>query len=192
MKKIAFDIDGTVIDLYKSISDRLKKTHNIILSPEAFSRKTIEEVTNLSYEEVLNCVNECTKDIYNQISYPGAIQFIRNYSRISNGGEVLFVTNRWDVHNTYKLLDSYFGDIYYNLTCIVGSKVSELQKRKVDIFVEDRIENAEEISNAGIFTILLDRPWNQFGSKGSDKLVRVKDWTELRKVYEKMEGKIAW
>ena len=96
--------------------------------------------------------------------------------------EVLFITNRWDQKNTYRLLDRWFRYMPYRVEFIKGSKVGILQSEKVDIYVEDRIEIAEEISEAGIFTFLIERPWNQFGSKGSDKLVRVKDWFKLETI----------
>ena len=186
MKRIAFDIDGCVINLQDPLNYYFKKMYNISLPPEAFSRATIEEAVNMSYEKVLVCVNECVADIYRQNFYPGSVDFIKKY-HVYSEREVLFVTNRWDQVNTYKLLDRYFDDIPYHVSFIKGSKVEELKKQKVDIFVEDRVENAEEISNEGILTFLIERPWNQTEIKDSGNLIRVKDWFELEEVYKKME-----
>lgn len=41
-----------------------------------------------------------------------------------------------------------------------GTKVKVLQDADVDIFVEDKYDNFKELNNKGIFTYLLDRPWN--------------------------------
>jgi len=188
MKRIAFDIDGTIINLQDSLTHYFKKMYDITLPAEAFSRWSIEEATNIPYEQVLACVNVCIADIYRQTIYPGARGFIVDCFK-STGKEVLFITNRWDKLNTYKLLDRLFYDVNYGVIFVEGSKIDVLKKKKVDIYIEDRIENAEEISNAGIFTILLERSWNQFGSKGSDKLVRVKDWFKLGEIYKEMENK---
>lgn len=186
MKKIGLDIDGVVINLQDSLTYYFKKMYDIDLPDEAFSKWSIEKTTKLPYEQVLACVNDCIEDVNRQEIYPGADWFIKSYQEKIKE-EVLFVTNRWDQKNTYRLLDRWFRYTPYRVEFINGSKVDMLQKEKVDICIEDRIENAEEISNAGIFTYLIERRWNQFGSKGSDKLVRVKDWFELMKIFDKME-----
>ena len=188
MKKTAFDLDGVVINLQDSLSYYFKKMYNIDLPAAAFSKWSIEETTKLPYEQVLACVNACIEDINRQEFYPGAVWFIENYQKKIKD-DVLFVTNRWDMKNTYRLLDKRFYYTPYRVEFIKGSKVDILQKEKVDIYIEDRIENAEEISNAGIFTYLIERRWNQSGSKGSDKLVRVKDWFELMEIFDKKEEK---
>src|SRR4030042_5669509 len=183
MKKTAFDIDGVVINLQDPLTYYFKKMYGIELPNEAFSRWSIEKTTDIPYEKVLVCVNACIEDIELQNIYPGAKEFILDYFRETKE-EVLFVTNRWDKVNTFKLLDRFFHNIFYDVIFVDGTKTNVLKERNVDIFIEDRIENAEEISNAGIFTYLIERPWNQFDSKCSDKLVRVKDWFELRMLYE--------
>ena len=187
MKKTAFDIDGTIINLQDSLSHYFKKMYDVDLLEKSFSKWSIEETTGLPYEQVLACVNACIEDVDGQEIYPGAKEFIDDYSRKTKK-EILFITNRWDEKNTYKLLNRFFH-IPYNVVFVSGSKIDVLKKENVEVYVEDRIENAEEISNAGIFTYLIERPWNQYGSKGSNKLVRVKDWIELKDIYEKLEDK---
>src|SRR5574340_1641934 len=153
MKRIVFDIDGCVVNLQDPLKDYFKKMFSIDLPDKAFSRWKIEEATNIPYEKVLACVNACIADVNSQNLYPGAREFIVNYFRRTNC-EVLFVTNRWDTVNTFKLLDKYFYDILYDIIFVQGSKIEKLKQLNTEVYVEDRIENAEEISNAGIFTIL--------------------------------------
>ena len=185
MKRTAFDIDGTVINLQDSLTHYFKKMYNIELPDAAFSKWSIEETTKLPYEQVLGCVNACIADIYSQDIYPGAKEFIKDYAN-KNNIEVLFVTNRWDKVNTFKLLDRFFYDVYYDVIFVDGSKIDELKRINTEIYIEDRFENAVEISDAGIFTYLIERPWNLWGNKSSNKLVRVKDWFELEEVYKRV------
>jgi uncharacterized HAD superfamily protein len=185
-KQMSFDLDGTVINLQDSLKYYFKKMYDIDLTDAAFSRWSIEETTGLPYEKVLTCVNACIEDIYRQDIYPGAEWFIKNYQEKIKD-EILFTTNRWDEKNTYRLLDRWFRYTPYRVEFVKGSKLPALMKNKVEIYVEDRIENSEEIANAGIFTYLIERPWNQFGGKGSNNLVRVKDWFKLMEIFDKME-----
>lgn len=47
-----------------------------------------------------------------------------------------------------------------------------------DVFVEDLIEEARIIAEAGIFTLLFDQPWNQ-GQVPSENCQRVYDWNTI-------------
>ena len=56
-----------------------------------------------------------------------------------------------------------------------------------DIFVEDIVEEACVIAEAGILTLLLDQPWNQTSTL-SQNCIRVYDWNAIVKQIKEYEG----
>ena len=92
MKKLGFDIDGTVVNLQDSLKYYFSKMYDIELPDKAFAKWSIEETTGLPYEQVLSCVNVCIEDIYRQEIYPGAEWFIKQYQEEIKE-EVLFITD---------------------------------------------------------------------------------------------------
>ena len=53
-----------------------------------------------------------------------------------------------------------------------------LMERDCDVFVEDQLEVASVIAEAGIFTILLDQPWNQTSILPKN-CIRIYDWNAI-------------
>jgi len=60
---------------------------------------------------------------------------------------------------------------------VTESKVDILKSLKVDIFVDDWYENFVDLNNAGIFTYLYDRPYNQKYKCGHRRIYKLSDIT---------------
>lgn len=56
-----------------------------------------------------------------------------------------------------------------------GSKVEAIKKFNVDIYIDDRYTNFVDLTNNGIFTFLMDRPWNQYYDVGHRRIYSLKD-----------------
>ena len=56
-----------------------------------------------------------------------------------------------------------------------GTKVDILKNANIDIFVEDKYLNFTELNKAGIFTYLLDRPWNTRYNVGHKRIYSLND-----------------
>lgn len=181
--KMAFDIDGTVIDLQTLLKKEFKRRYGVIVPDVAFSRFDISKVTGISIEKVEECISSCIKKVDKQKIYPGSKDFISRYQRVT-GNIVLFVTNRVDKESTIKLLNKYFHDVPYEVFFVPENKSSILREKKVNVFIEDRFDKALEVYQSGLKVVLIERPWNViFKEKSPDGLLWVKDWFELTKLF---------
>lgn len=68
-----------------------------------------------------------------------------------------------------------------------GKKSETLKKLEVDLFVEDYLQNAIEIANAGIIPVIYLRPWNRYCFTERSMLNRishmVNNWNEIGKLF---------
>ncbi len=85
--------------------------------------------------------------------------------------EMRYVTESWLDENGFpRYLDIYYTD--------GKSKVDYAEELKLDLFVEDRLDIAEELVDVVPEVILITRPWNEF--KNSDKpILRCSNWFEI-------------
>lgn len=81
-------------------------------------------------------------------------------------------------------LESTFGPIFDDILCLPhGDNKFKALSRYVDseyIWVEDKNENAHLGTNLGLYSFLIDRPYNQTGHPQSEYFYqRVKSWKEI-------------
>lgn len=177
MKKVAFDIDGCVVDLAPALSYYLMKICGVEWDREKNKMYTIEESTGLSHDIVLECVNAAISDLERQKSYPYCISFIKRYYEENGRQEVIFVTNRWDKENTYKLISKLLKKIPYRIEFVEGDKTNFLVSEGIDILIEDRLDWANSAAEKGVEVYLLSKNYNDEGEVKGVK--RVENWKEL-------------
>lgn len=66
---------------------------------------------------------------------------------------------------------------------------------KCELAIEDKYETLEVYRHAGVFTVCVDRPWNQkwrpeFGKYHKKNFARIRDYEELYKVIASMGGEV--
>lgn len=117
-------------------------------------------------------------------------------SRLVNSHRLIVVTGRSE--STRKLTEEWLGnnfptlfsEVYFTNTFL--SAHGEIERRKsaicadarVDILIDDSLEEALEVSSIGIPVILFDRPWNR--SSTPNMICRAKDWDH---VFHKLSNK---
>jgi len=180
MRKIAFDIDGTIVDLCVPIQYYIEKLYGVRWDP-SIPCYSIEESTGLSRDQVLKAVNASTADLDRQIVYSESLRFISLCKP-----PILFVTNRWDKENTERLFDYILPNIPFWIEYTRGEKSKVLLKNNVTHFVEDNLNTANEVSLNGVQVYLLDKSYNQ-GEIGTN-VIRVKNWEELELLFFCTEG----
>lgn len=60
----------------------------------------------------------------------------------------------------------------------------------VDVFIEDNVDNALALADAGVLVALMDRPWNQHAPKDRYEIDRVYGWHQFALAVDRLERKI--
>lgn len=182
MKKIAFDIDGVVLDFTSVFLSRARELG--LLLDTGYSdivKYQINECTNLTRKEVTSIVHYVLSDQceYRMEIMPGAEETL---TELSEHSVLTFVTARPGIHRktTKKAIYSVLPNVdkkNIKIVHICGiNKHKILNELEINTFVEDRTRNARILNEKGINTLLYDRPWNQ----SKESFHRVKTWDEIR------------
>ena len=181
---IGMDIDGVIVDygnamlpLLSEVCHRPVLYHDLRYWDLSKALDLEEEVIVDVWEHVLG------SDILRHASpIRGAIDGLSVLSK----HEIWLVTGR--PASMQSLTVSWLGEknIKYD-RLVFDSGVDKLSVgQNFDVFVEDNLEQACAIVEAGIFTLLLDQPWNQ-ASILPKRCQRVPDWNAIVLSISKLE-----
>jgi uncharacterized protein len=173
---ICIDIDGTITDPYFWL-EKASNYFGIDISYDEFVQYEFHKVLKIS-EEDYNKFYETYKFEYHSrdILRSSVIQVINEFYDHNN---IYFVSAR---DKSLELLTiSYLKNnkIQFDELFVLGShfKVKEAQKLKCDIFIEDSLNNALDLSEAGFKILLMNTPYNQ--GELNENIKRVYDWIDI-------------
>ena len=156
---IGIDIDGVIVDIGNAMLPLLTK---VCARPVAY-----KDLCSWDLGEALDIDEQTMNHVWKQLLDSDALRYappidgaINSLSRLSEH-EIWLVTSR--PISTQTLTLSWLQDNKVHYDQIVfgrrGDKSSAGPKFRV--FIEDFLDEATTIAQAGIFTILFDQPWNQ-------------------------------
>ncbi|KZB93089.1 hypothetical protein A2U94_02125 [Bacillus sp. VT 712] len=175
-KRFGIDIDGTVTSPETFVS-HLNKAFNANLTYEDITEYDFLPFVNATREELAQWFTDNEAAIYKTSPLaPHAKEILQQWHKQH---ELFFISARSD-----KLLDvteNWFNehDVSFHHIELIGThfKVEAAKKHKVDIFFEDKHDNACDISEeCDIPVILFDTPYNRLPVPS--KVVRVHNWIE--------------
>ncbi|MDR4948609.1 5' nucleotidase, NT5C type [Neobacillus cucumis] len=182
MKRFGIDIDGTVTSP-ASLLPFINKAFNLNILYEDVNQYELTPFVNVGEKEFAEWFTENEPMIYKG-SPPatGAIQVLKKWNLkhalffiSARGPHLLDVTEEWFYQN---------GLTFHHIE-LIGShnKVETVKKHNIDIFFEDKHDNAVMIhEECGIPVLLFDTPYNQDPiPKG---VIRVKNWKEANEWVE--------
>jgi uncharacterized protein len=176
MKRFGIDIDGTVTSP-DSLVPYINEFFNLELTLNDITRYELTEVLNITPKEFADWFNKAEPTIYKKSPLAkGAKPVLDQWKEIhelyfisARKKDLIEVTKEW--FNTQELM-------YHHIE-LIGShnKVSTAKKYNVDIFFEDKHDNAVAIhEQLNIPVILFNTPYNQDPiPKG---VIRVNNWEE--------------
>ncbi|WP_421617655.1 5' nucleotidase, NT5C type [Brevibacillus sp. TJ4] len=175
---IGIDIDGTVTSP-SSIVPLMNECFGKDLRYEDCYEYNLANVYKITDEEFADWLDKYGERLYDEAPVHGtADQVLRHWFSLY---KLVYISAREERH--IQVTENWFRrhDIPHHAIDLVGThdKLAAAQKWQVDLFLEDRLENALQLSTElGIPVFLFDTPYNQ-GSL-PDLIHRVTSWDEVR------------
>ena len=175
-KRFGIDIDGTVT-CPEAMVPYLNEAFNLNITLSDIKQYDLTPLVTISEEQFADWFYENEPIIYKESPIAeGAKEALTNWKRkhelyfiSARGSHLQQITEEWFLENTLE-----FDHIE-----LIGShdKIEAAKKYEVDIFFEDKHDNAVMIHEAcGIPVILFDTPYNQ--EPLPDGVIRVRNWQE--------------
>ena len=183
---IGMDLDGVIVDYVTATLPLLSKVCNRPISYQDLRSRDLGEALNIDEKRVAY--------IWEQIIFTDLLRYappikgaIPALSTLS-GHDIWLVTGR--PTSMQSLTVSWLNErnIKYDRIAFDSDKTAgKLSlERDCDVFVEDQLEVASVIAEAGVFTLLLDQPWNQ-ASILPKNCERVPDWNAIVRLIKRLE-----
>jgi len=178
---ICIDIDGTVTQPYFWLTEA-NKYFNRDVKPEDIAAYEIDKVMRVGRSDYDDFYWDLGESMHSGSEMrPDANQTI---ARLSELHRIHFVTARPKEMKEVSIdwLQKY--EIPMNSISLLGShyKAGVAKKLQCDLFIEDSMDNATELSKAGFDVLLIDCAYNKgFLPRG---VTRVKDWYEIEMIVQ--------
>ncbi|MDQ0205571.1 5' nucleotidase, NT5C type [Alkalicoccobacillus murimartini] len=178
MKKLrlGLDIDGTVTDPAAFVP-ALNKSFNKELVLEDLTSFDLTGILGISREEFGQWMKDHESEIYAKVELASHVKSI--LEKWQDQYELYYVTARGSYLESVTQDWFELNKLPYHHIELLGQhdKIEAVNTHRIDLFFEDKHDNAVEIATAcSIPVILLDTPYNQ--GEDPDGVIRVKNWLE--------------
>ena len=181
---VGMDIDGVIVDYVTAMLPLLSE---ICGRPVLYG-----DLISSGLREALNMDEESVSYVFNQLFDGGLLRHAPPINGAIDGLQALGEHDIWLVTgrpvSAQSLTESWLqeNNVEYARLVFTGRGDKLKVGPGFDVFVEDFIEEACILAEAGIFTLLLDQPWNQ-GPIPSENCRRVYDWNTIVLLINKFE-----
>jgi uncharacterized protein len=186
-KRFGIDIDGTVTHP-SSLIPYINDQYNLDITLDDITEYNLSNSLKLEPKAFYEWFIETEPKIYSESPLaPGAKEILTNWKKqyqlyfiSARSSHLLEITRNWFTAN----------DLLYDHIELIGShhKVETAKKYQVDIFFEDKHDNAVMIhEELQIPVILFDTPYNR--DLIPDGVIRVKSWKEANEWVSKWDKK---
>lgn len=175
--KIGVDIDGVIADSLSIWVKELNRHFSQDKNREDMVFYQFEKIYNVSWEEMDRFFRTNQEILLSNLAPVEQAAEILN--RFKEAHEVLLITARPEQYRSITENWLRAHTIVYNdlIMTNFADKGCYCKTMKIDIFIEDSLENALSICQEGIPVILFDAPYNQ-GSL-PEGIIRTKNWQEI-------------
>ena len=168
-KRIGFDFDDVLYDFNSGLFVFHNEKYGTSYTLKDVTRYDFKELWQCDEKEALRRMKEFVRSEYHDRALPieGAVEAVTSLELLHD----LYVITARDENlapATERVSAIHFPDrfkgIHYlhrNDINVLGTKGDVCLSLEIDLMVEDSLGNAEHLSQAGIRTLLFDRPWNQ-------------------------------
>jgi len=177
-KRFGLDIDGTVT-CPSSFLPYLNEAFSTDLSVEDITQYDLSSLLGISEEAFWTWMMENEKKIYAKAKKAQDVDTV--LTNWKNDHELLYISARGE--DLLEVTKNWFDEHalpYHHIECIGHhDKVNAVKKHQLDIFFEDKHDNACNIAEeCNIPVILMDTPYNRLPVP--DNVIRVHSWREAK------------
>jgi len=181
---IGIDIDGVIVDYVNMILPLLSEVCNRPVSYQDLSCWDIGEALDIT-EETVEYIWQQVFDsdmLLNAKPIKGAIDSMSALAR----HDIWIITSRPPAMQeiTVSWLDNW--SVRYDHIVFENEKHAISSRNNINIFIEDSLEQACAIAEAGINALLYDQPWNQVETL-PEKCTRIYDWPSILHFIDRYE-----
>ncbi len=176
--RIGIDIDGVVADSFPAWLEELNRYFG--RNVPAITDYQIHELFNVSWEAMDRFFSTQKEKLF-MMPEPitGAREGIENF--LSEGHEIVYITARWPDEEsvTRRWMKKY--EIPHQDMIFTGhqEKAEVVKEKKLDMFIEDYLLNAQKIAQTGTTVLLLDALYNR--AKDEERIIRCQNWPEINR-----------
>ncbi|MDD3177977.1 MAG: hypothetical protein PHR26_00495 [Candidatus ainarchaeum sp.] len=198
--KIAIDFDETIFYSKQKFIDFHNAKFKTKINYKKKEDEKIYDYLKIDYTEYINRFIIFSKTKYHEKIKPieDSIEIIK---KIKKENELYIITARNNLikKETLFLLNKYFKNcfkkiIFLNYTNKKKDEKFEICKKiKIDLIIEDNLDNAYKCAENGIFVILLKNKNHNFQTKKKikhKKIIIVKNWKEIEKQIKNIKIKM--
>lgn len=173
---ICVDIDGTITEPFYWIQS-VNNFFNKNIRPEQVTSYDFNDLCEISHEEFMAYYKKHGEEIHAKAEIREDADVILNQLVMEDN--IYYITARMEQmkYVTQTWFDKY--NVPYTEVFFLGShdKLSKAIELDCDIFIEDRYENAIQLSEAGIFVLLIDCEYNR--KELNERVKRVYSWQDI-------------
>ncbi len=185
-KKIGFDLDDVLMSFSDSLREHFNLKYNKNVKRSDITSFYVEEFFDIDPTEARKAID----DFYHHEDHAQALPLegsLDSIKKLSINNKLYIVTARPDLVKeiTQKWLDKHFPNLFETIQYTnhhdkeKRRKKSEVAKElEIEIFIDDSLDNAKDISESGIPVLLFDTPWNQT-EELPELVTRVYSWEEI-------------
>lgn len=194
--RIGIDIDNTITDIENQLNEaaynyakQLGKEidKNIKVEDSKNDGNVYQKIYKFTYEELKHFLGDIQEEITNNaIPRPGAVEAIKKLRE--EGHEIYIITARDnEFHEDPYMLSKNWLDNnsieYDKLIVNVREKAPLCKNEKIDIFIDDQLNNCLEVSKEGIKTIRFTTD-----TTGYENMVNINSWDRVYQYIKKMHN----
>lgn len=159
---IAFDLDGTLIDIIPTFKKVLWEKYKAkVPKYEGFKIKTNP---HLEYDKIKECFLEAFKRIDDIKIFPEAQEFLHKLYKLADGNDpIRIVTARplTSANDTYKICEKICKGIDFEVVIVEDSDNKIKYLNRYDYYVDDRRKTALHLTSFGKKVYMLKKEYNQ-------------------------------
>lgn len=178
--RIGIDIDDTICDTWEYLMPYLSEYFDIDINKLKNIKGKYYEACNCSYEEYC----KFAKEYYSKfcMEYKLKENVVEIINRLKNDGhQIIFITARSNngFNDAYLESKNYLekNNIYYDKLIVNAKDKGKIcVEEKIDLFIDDDINNCENVFSNGINVLLFN---NKYSMDSCKKLKTVFNWNDV-------------